>query len=53
VRPGRDVVVALAIKGLLLLLLYALFFGSSHRVPADAGATAEALIGARHAGEIR
>jgi hypothetical protein len=45
-RPGRDVLVALALKGLLLLAIYLLFFGPAHRPPSDASATAKALIGA-------
>ncbi len=44
-RPGRDVLVALALKGMLLLAIYLLFFGPAHRSPSDAGATARALIG--------
>ena len=38
VHPGRDVFVALAIKGILLLAIYFLFFGPSHRSPSDAAA---------------
>jgi hypothetical protein len=45
-RPGRDVLVALAFKGMLLLAIYLLFFGPAHRLPSDAAATAKALIGA-------
>ncbi len=45
-RPGRDVLVALAFKAVLLLAIYLLFFGPAHRSPSDAGATAKALIGA-------
>jgi hypothetical protein len=52
-HPGRDVVVALTLKALLLLILYLLFFGPSHRVTADAHATAEALLGAQPAKERR
>jgi hypothetical protein len=47
VHPGRDVFVALAIKGILLLAIYFLFFGPSHRSPSDAAATAAALTGTR------
>jgi hypothetical protein len=43
--PARDLIAALAIKGLLLAGLYALFFSPTHRVPADAVATAKALVG--------
>jgi hypothetical protein len=43
--PARDLVAALAIKGLLLAGLYAFFFGPAHRVPSDAIATAKALVG--------
>lgn len=40
----RDVGRALALKGVLLLALYLLFFGPAHRVPATAAATAAALL---------
>jgi hypothetical protein len=43
--PARDLSIALAVKGVLLLGLYLLFFGPAHRVPADAGSTASALNG--------
>lgn len=43
----RDVFVALAVKGILLLAIYFLFFGPSHRSPSDAAATAAALTGTR------
>jgi len=43
--PQRDVLVALALKGVLLLTIYFLFFGPAHRLPSDASATAAALIG--------
>ncbi len=33
-HPGRDVFVALFIKGVLLLAIYFLFFGPAHRHPA-------------------
>jgi hypothetical protein len=52
-RAGRDVFVALAFKALLLLLLYGLFFGPSHRTPSDARSTAAALLGTPHPEEIR
>jgi hypothetical protein len=45
-RPGRDVLVALALKGTLLLAIYLLFFGPAHRPRSDASATAQAMIGA-------
>ena len=44
--PARDVVLALALKGALLAAIYVLFFGPAHRSPADAAATAKALVGA-------
>jgi hypothetical protein len=44
-RPGRDVFAALAIKGILLLAIYLLFFGPAHRPPSDSTATATALLG--------
>ena len=43
--PARDLIAALALKGLLLAGLYALFFSPTHRVPSDAMATAKALVG--------
>ena len=43
---ARDLTVALALKGVLLLTLYLLFFGPAHRPPSDAAATAATLIGA-------
>ena len=46
-RPLRDVLLALAIKSVLLLVLYALFFAPSHRPASSAAATALALIGAQ------
>jgi hypothetical protein len=45
-RPARDLMIALALKGVLLLTIYLLFFGPAHRLPSDAAATAAALIGA-------
>lgn len=45
-RPGRDILKALALKGLLLLAIYLLFFEPNHRMPQDAAATSRALIGA-------
>jgi hypothetical protein len=44
-RPGRDVFLALALTGVLLLTVYLLFFSPAHRLPSDATATAAALIG--------
>jgi hypothetical protein len=43
--PARDLIAALALKGVLLLAIYLLFFGPAHRLPSDAAATASALIG--------
>ncbi len=43
--PRRDLVWALALKGILLIGIYLLFFGPAHRSPSDAAATAAALIG--------
>lgn len=45
VRPQRELLLALALKGILLLIIYCLFFGPAHRLPSDASATAAALIG--------
>jgi len=44
--PTRDVLAALALKGVLLAALYVLFFGPAHRSPADPATTAMALVGA-------
>lgn len=44
-RPQRELLLALALKGILLLIIYCLFFGPAHRLPSDAAATAAALIG--------
>ena len=44
-RAARDVLLALALKALLLSALYLLFFGPSRRPAADAAATAAALTG--------
>ena len=44
-RPGRDIFVALAVKGVLLLAIYLLFFGPTHRSPSDSTATATVLLG--------
>ncbi|MFI4891096.1 MAG: cytochrome oxidase putative small subunit CydP [Steroidobacterales bacterium] len=46
-HPGTDVLVAIAIKGVLLLAIYCLFFGPAHRPPSDAASTAAALTGVR------
>ena len=51
--PARDLIVALALKGVLLLAIYLLFFGPAHRLPSDAAATAAALIGANESKESR
>lgn len=52
-KPARDLTLALALKGALLLALYLLFFGPSHRSPSDAPATAAALLGGQVNGESR
>jgi len=52
-KPGRDVAVALFVKFGLLAILYLLFFGPAHRPPADAAATAQALVGASSLRESR
>jgi hypothetical protein len=52
-RLVRDLTVALALKGVLLLTLYLLFFGPAHRPPSDAAATAATLIGANESKESR
>jgi hypothetical protein len=44
-RPGREVLIALAVKGAALAGLYFLCFGPAHRSPATAAATAAALVG--------
>ena len=46
--PARDVVAALALKGVFLAVIYVLFFGPAHLSPSDAAATAKALIGEGH-----
>ncbi|MGA2398225.1 MAG: cytochrome oxidase putative small subunit CydP [Steroidobacteraceae bacterium] len=44
-RPARDVLAALAVKGILLFAIYLLFFSPAHEPRSDASATAHALIG--------
>ncbi len=44
-RPLLEIALALAAKGAMLLALYLLFFGPSHRPRSDAPATAAALLG--------
>jgi hypothetical protein len=44
-NAGRDVLLALILKGTLLLLLYLLFFGPGHRVVANAAVIATRLVG--------
>ncbi|MGO9994465.1 MAG: hypothetical protein ACLPTF_18390 [Steroidobacteraceae bacterium] len=44
--PARDLMIALAVKGILLAAIYLCFFGPAHRLPSDAAATAVALFGA-------
>jgi len=51
--PARDLIVALALKGVLLFAIYLLFFGPAHRLRSDAAATATALIGANESEESR
>ncbi len=46
-HPGKDVFIALVVKGVLLLAIYFLFFGPAHRSASDAVATAAALTGTR------
>lgn len=45
--------IALALKSILLLVIYLLFFGPAHRLPSDAIATAAALIGTNAHKEFR
>jgi CBS-domain-containing membrane protein len=52
-RLARDLAVALALKGVLLLTIYLLFFGPAHRPPSDAAATAATLVGASQSKESR
>jgi hypothetical protein len=52
-RLARDLTVALALKGALLLAIYLLFFGPAHRLPSDPAATAAALLGANESKELR
>jgi hypothetical protein len=52
-RPRRELLLALALKGILLLIIYCLFFGPAHRLPSDAAATAAALTGTNGARESR
>jgi len=44
-KPARDVLAALALKGVLLMVIYLLFFSSAHRSRPDASTTATALLG--------
>ena len=44
-HPGRDVFLALALKGILLLALYLWCFSPAHRPASDADAIATALVG--------
>ena len=48
-HPWRDVAVAFGLKLALLAALYLLCFGPQHRPPADAAATADAVVGPRTA----
>lgn len=45
-RLAQDLMLALALKGMLLLAIYLFFFSLAHRVPSDARAISAALIGA-------
>jgi len=45
--------IALALKGILLLAIYLFFFGPAHRLPSDATATATALLGTSAHKEFR
>jgi hypothetical protein len=49
----RELVIALALKGILLLAIYLLCFGPAHRRPADAAVTAAALLGSNLPMETR
>ena len=46
-RLRREVLLALALKGVLLLAIYLLFFSPPHRPPSNAAATSAALIETR------
>ncbi|MGA9024659.1 MAG: cytochrome oxidase putative small subunit CydP [Steroidobacteraceae bacterium] len=48
-RAAWDVFAALALKLLLLLALYLLFFGPAHRPASDAVQTASAIVGTQPA----
>ena len=52
-RLPRAIVCALAVKGLLLLAIYMIFFSPTAQPPSDASATADALIGAAERGDSR
>jgi hypothetical protein len=52
-RPARDVFLALALKGILLLAIYLLCFSPAHRPPSDTTATATAIVGAAPIQEVR
>jgi len=43
-RLRQEVLLALALKGALLLAIYLLFFSPQHRPPSNAAATSAALI---------
>jgi hypothetical protein len=51
-HAARDVLAALALKLMLLLALYFLFFGPAHRPASDAAQTAAAIVGAKPAAEV-
>jgi hypothetical protein len=44
-RLRREVFLALALKGALLLSIYILFFSPGHRPPSNAATTSAAIIG--------
>lgn len=48
-RAARDVFAALALKLMLLLAIYVLFFSPAHRPSSDAAHTANAVVGTQPA----
>jgi hypothetical protein len=51
--PARDVFAALALKGVLLLAIYLMFFNPSHHLPPDVAAIANALVGTNSSGDAQ
>jgi hypothetical protein len=51
-NAARDVFAALALKVMLLLALYVLFFGPAHRPSSDAAQTANAVVGTQSAKDV-